>query len=163
MPYSLQTAIQASIAGQVLEMIYLQKIREDASAAYSCGAYGSASLADDGFHVVQMIGYCPMKPEKKDIALKIMTDEANNLTKACDAEKLNKIKTLMLKQIDDRAKTNNFWSDVIYRYDKMNVDTYTDYKKTVEAQTPATIMAFMKQFLSTGNKVSVIMLPDTAK
>ena len=163
MPYSLQTAIQASIAGQVLEMVYLQKIREDASAAYSCGAYGSASLADDGFHVVQMIGYCPMKPEKKDIALKIMTDEANNLTKACDAEKLNKIKTLMLKQIDDRAKTNNFWSDVIYRYDKMNVDTYTDYKKTVEAQTPATIMAFMKQFLSTGNKVSVIMLPDTAK
>lgn len=163
MPFSLPTYIQASIAGQVLEMIYLQKIREDASAAYSCGAYGSASLDDDGYHVIQMLGFCPMKPEKKDIALKIMTDEANNLAKSCDAEKLAKVKTLMLKQIDDRAKTNSYWSNIIEYFDRMHMDLYTDYKKVVEAQTPATISAFMKQFLATGNKVTVVMLPETNK
>ncbi len=163
MPFSLPTYIQASMAGQVLEMIYLQKIREDASAAYSCGAYGAATLEDDGYHVVQMLGVCPMKPEKKDIALKIMTDEANNLAKSCDAEKLAKVKTLMLKQIDDRAKTNSYWSNIIEYFDRMHVDLYTDYKKVVEAQTPATISAFMKQFLATGNKVTVVMLPETNK
>jgi hypothetical protein len=49
----------------------------------------------------------------------------------------------MLKQIDDRAKTNGFWDGVIYEYDKLGVDTYSDYKKLVEAQTPQSVSAFM--------------------
>lgn len=75
------------------------------------GAYGYASAADDGYKIYQLIGVCPMKPEKRDVALKIMTDEANKLATTCDAEMLNKVKALMLKQIDDRAKTNGFGTE----------------------------------------------------
>ena len=158
-PYTLEKSIQMDMACQVLGMIYLRKIREDASAAYSCGAYGGASLADDGYKIYQMIGVCPMKPEKKDIALKIMTEEANKLSTTCDAEMLTKVKAVMLKQADDRAKTNAFWSSTIYDDYKLGIDTYTNYKKLVEAQTPQNITAFMKEFLTHGSKVTVVMLP----
>ena len=106
-----------------------------------------------------MIGVCPMKPEKKDIALKIMTEEANKLSTTCDAEMLAKVKAVMLKQADDRAKTNAFWSSTIYDDYKLGIDTYTNYKKLVEAQTPQNITAFMKEFLTHGSKVTVVMLP----
>ena len=158
-PYTLEKSIQMDMAGQVLAMIYLKKIREDASAAYSCSAYAGASIADDGYKVYQMVGACPMKPEKKDIALKIMTEEANKLSTACDAEMLAKVKAVMLKQADDRAKTNIFWSSTIYDDYKLGIDTYTNYKKLVEAQTPQNITNFMKEFLTNGNKVTVVMLP----
>lgn len=162
-PYSLEQNIQASMAGQILSMVYLKEIREEASAAYSCGAYGAAALSDDGWHVVQLVGVCPMKPEKKDVALKIMDDAAKNLAVKCDAEMLDKVKTLMLKQHDTALKTNGYWLGTIDSYITTGVDNHTDYVKTINAQTPETISAFMKNFLANGNTVKVVMLPEAQK
>lgn len=160
MPYSADKAIKADVAGQVLAMIYLQKIREDAGAAYSCGAQGELSIEDDGYHLGQILAYCPMKPEKKELALQIIDEEAQKLATTCDNVMLDKVKTLMLKQIDDRAKTNGFWNSLIANHYRMNLDDYTEYKSIVESLTPETISAFVKEFLAGANKVSVVMLPQ---
>jgi zinc protease len=162
MPYTLENSIKADMAGQVLNMVYLKKIREDASAAYSCGAQGNASI-DDDYHTVRILAYCPMKPEKKEIALIIMHAEVPALAKTCDASMLTKVKEYMLKQIDDDMKTNNYWSDVVYTFRKYGIDTNTDYKKIVSAQTPETISAFMKEFLKANNYITVTMLPAEEK
>ena len=42
MPYTLDNIVKLDAVGQVLSMIYLKTIREDESAAYSCGAAGPA-------------------------------------------------------------------------------------------------------------------------
>jgi zinc protease len=160
LPFTLEGDIQADMAGQVLSMVYLKQIREEASAAYTCGAYASSSVDDDGSHSYTLIGVCPMKPEKWDIALKIMSEEAVKMGTACDAEMLNKVKAAMLKNADDRVKTNTYWNNIIGTYERVGLDNHTDYKRLVEAQTPQSVSAFMKKFLETGNKVSVIMLPQ---
>ncbi|MBM6992323.1 MAG: insulinase family protein [Prevotella sp.] len=159
-PYSLENSIKTDVTGQILSMIYLKKIREEASAAYSCGAQGAMSVADDGYHIGQIISYCPMKPEKKDIALQIINDEAQKLGTTCDAEMLDKVQKLLLKQIDDNAKTNGFWSNLVLNNYMMNNDNYTNYKSIVEDLTPAAISAFAKEYLAGANKVSVVMLPQ---
>ena len=159
MPYSVETTVKADIAGQVLAMIYLKKIREDASAAYSCGAQGAANISDH-YHIVQLFGYCPMKPEKKDIALEIMNKEVPELANNIDATMVEKAKKLMLKQADDSEKTNGYWMGVINKYHKYGIDSHTDYKKIIEAQTPQTIAAFMAEFLKNKNHISVVMLPE---
>ncbi len=160
MPYSLENSIKASVAGQILEMVYLKEIREEASAAYTVSGQGSMSLSDDGYHIGQLLAYCPMKPEKKDVALQIINDEAQKLATSCDKEMLEKVQKLMLKQIDDRAKTNNFWLGLVLNNYMMNTDDYTDYKSIVESLTPATISSFAKEFLAGANQVSVVMLPQ---
>lgn len=160
MPYSLEGSIKADVAGQVLSMVYLKKIREEASAAYSCGAQASMSTADDGFHLAQIVAFCPMKPEMKDEALRIMDEELHNLAKTCDAEMLAKIKELMLKQIDDNEKTNGFWSGLIMNNYMMGLDSYTNYRAIVQGLTPEAISQFVKEFLKDSNKVSVVMLPQ---
>lgn len=159
-PYTLEKSIQMDMAGQVLSMVYLNKIREEAGAAYSCGAQGALAVSTDGVNTTQMVGFCPMKPEKKDLALSIMNSAVKELAESCDAEMLEKVKTLMLKQADDRAKTNGYWGNIIYAYEHTGNDNHTDYKRLVEAQTPANISAMVKQLLSVANKVSVVILPE---
>jgi zinc protease len=159
MDYSLQNVIRTSMVGQILTMIYTEKIREEASAAYSVVAQ-SGIQRDDFRTLTQLLVYCPMKPEKGDIATKIMKEEVENLAKSVDLEKLNKVKEYMLKDVDDQAKTNNYWLRQINRLRLYGVDTHTDYKATVQAQTPESIAAFMQEFLKPGNRAEVIMLPE---
>ena len=160
MAYTTERSVQADIAGQILTMEMLKTIREDSSAAYSCGAQGSAEIGYDNHRMVSILAYCPMKPEKADVALRIMNAEVPELAQKVDADKLDKVKKLMLKQADDNAKSNSYWMAIIDQYVEFGVDDYTDYKKIVEAQTPETIQNFMKEFLKSGDRIEVAMLPE---
>ncbi len=158
MNYSLENVIRASMAGQILTMLYTEKIREEASAAYSVMA--QADLERDDYRTTgQVFVYCPMKPEKGDIATKIMEEEVQNLAKTVDAEKLAKVKEYMLKAVDDEAKTNRYWIRRIDSWRQWGIDLHTDFKKTVEAQTPADVAAFVKELLKSGDMAEVIMMP----
>jgi zinc protease len=157
-PYNLENSVKASIAGQILSMEYLKKIREDASAAYTVGA--SASMSRDDFEKNATIYvYCPMKPEKADVALQIMRDEVSNMAKTCDADKLVKVKEYLLKNHGDQLKQNSYWLGQINSWRKWGMDFHTDYEKVVNAQTPESIAAFVKEVLKAGNNAEVIMMP----
>ena len=101
-----------------------------------------------------------MKPEKKDVALRLMREEAKNLTVSIDGDMLAKVKEYMLKQADEDAKTNSHWANVLTNYYIDKVDIHTDYKKIVESLTPAKISSFVKKVMDEGNHIEVIMLPE---
>ena len=158
LPYNLENSVKASIAGQILSMEYLKKIREDASAAYTVGA--SASISRDDFETSSTVYvYCPMKPEKADVALQIMRDEVEAMTKGCDADKLAKVKEYMLKNHADQLKQNSYWLGQINTWRKFGLDFHTDYEKVVNAQTPESIAAFIKEVLKANNRAEVVMMP----
>lgn len=159
LPYTLENSIKVDMIGQILSMIYLKKIREDASAAYSCGAMGQASF-DPDYTMFMILAYCPMKPEMKDVALKIMSEEVPALVNDIDEDKLTKVKEYMIKNIDDERKVNGYWSGVINTWDRYGIDEDTDYKAIVEAQTADSLKAFMKEFLAKHSKITVCMLPE---
>lgn len=158
MPYTLENSIKADMAGQILSMEYLKKIREDTSAAYTVGSQGDVSR-DDFKTTAQLFAYCPMKPEKSDIAIKIMRDEVEAMTKTCDADKLQKVKEYMLKNHGDLLKENGYWLNCINEWRRYGIDLHTDYEKIVNAQTPESICAFMAELLKAGNRAEVVMLP----
>ncbi len=160
MPYTLENKVKIDAVGQLLSMIYLKTIREDESAAYSCGAYGGFNLSSHK-PIVQLQAYCPMNPDKKDIAIRLLHEGIANTAKAVDADQLKKVKEYMLKQIDVDAKTNNYWINTICDYKDYGLDMYTDYKKTVEALTTDSVRDFLNKILKSGNQVEVIMLPET--
>lgn len=162
-PYTTENSILASAAGQVLSKIYLQKIREDAGAAYSAGAAGSAQMIGDRTFVT-VLGHCPMKPEMADEALKIMREEIVNISKSIDEGTLGEIKALMLKEAEAADKENSHWLSVYNMYVSRGIDTQTDYKSIINSLTPAKVSNFVKNvILKAGNNVEVIMLPETDK
>jgi zinc protease len=158
MPYTLENCIKADMAGQILSMEYLKKIREDASAAYTVGSQGDVSR-DDFKTTAQVFVYCPMKPEKSDVAITIMRDEVEAMAKTCDADKLQKVKEYMLKNHGDLLKENGYWLNCINEWRRYGIDLHTDYEKLVSAQTPESICAFMAELLKAGNRAEVVMLP----
>jgi zinc protease len=159
MPYTLENSVKLDAVGQILSMIYLKTIREDESAAYSCGAAGNFNL---GTHQPKatLQGYCPMNPDKQEIAIRLLHEGIAKMQKAIDADQLAKTKEYMLKQIDVDAKKNNFWINTITAYKEYGVDFFTDYKKTVESLTTDNIRDFLNKLLKSGNHTEVIMLPE---
>ena len=100
-----------------------------------------------------------MKPEKADIALQIMRDEVQAISKGCDPDKLAKVKEYMLKNHADQLKQNSYWMTTIDMWRYKGVDFHKDYEKLVNAQTPESIAAFVKEVLKAGNRAEVIMMP----
>ncbi len=58
----------------------------------------------------------------------------------------------MLKDAELSAKTNGYWMGILDDYIWSGVDFHTNYKKTVEAITPAKLAAHLKQILAEKKK-----------
>ena len=159
-PYTLDNIVKIDATGQVLSMVYLKTIREDESAAYSCGAGGSFSLR--GTKPMMMLqAYCPMNPDKSETALRLISQGINDAAKGINAEQLRKVKDYMLKQVDIEAKTNSYWMNVIDTWRTYGLDLHHDYKKTVEAMTTESLSRFVRDtVLGSGNHLRVTMLPE---
>ena len=159
-PYSLENSLLANVAGQLLEKVYLQKIREDAGAAYSPDAGGSVSMVGDKVYT-SLVGVVDPTPEKTDMALNIMREEVVKLGQSVDAASLDDIKAAMLKNHDTAVKENGYWVNVLSMYVGRGVDNYTDYKTVLNNITPAKVSAFVRDVvLKAGNSVEVVMLPE---
>ena len=158
--YTLENAIKMDAIGQILSMVYLKTIREDESAAYSCGAAGQIDLNSPNPKLMA-IAQCPMNPDKRDIAVRLLHEGMANAAKQIDPDQLQKVKDYMLKQIDIDAKTNSYWVGAMDKMRTYGVDVYHDYKKIVESLTPESLSKFVREkLLSSGNHVEVIMLPE---
>ena len=160
MPYTLDNIVKLDAVGQVLSMIYLKTIREDESAAYSCGAAGHFNTGTNQPKAL-LQAYCPMNPDKSELAVRLLHEGIQNMAKQVDADQLQKVKDYMLKQADIDAKQNSYWINTITTFKEYGLDVYTDYKKTVEALTVDNVRDFLNQLLKSGNHVEVIMTPET--
>ena len=159
MPWTLEGSIQANMAGQILRMVYTKEIREEASAAYSVGAQGSFGRDDDQ-QTAQLVAVCPMQPEKRETALKLLREAVDDFGAKCTQERLDKVKEVMLKRADDAVKQNSYWNNVMQDWHQYGTDSHTEYKALIEAQTPEKVAAFVRQLVSAGNHATVMMLPE---
>ena len=159
MPFTVENEVKADLLGKLLDKIYLQKIREDAGAAYSTSAYGWNSLnGDNPFTAIS--ARCPVKPEFTDLALKIMNEEIVNACTTIDGAALEDFKEMLLKDYQTSIKENWYWMNILQWYVERGMDKHTSYEQIVKAQTPESIAAFARELLSAGNKVEVVMTPE---
>jgi zinc protease len=158
-PYTLENVIRSEVAGQVLQMVYLKEIREEASAAYTVMAQAGIGRDDFGTEA-SILAYCPMKPEKADVAQTIMRRAVTDMAAGkCDADMLAKVKEYMLKEHADQLKTNGYWAGQIKTWRQWGLDMHTDYEKTVQAVTAGQVCQFVADVLKAGNDAEVVMLP----
>ena len=160
-PYTMENDIKADIAGQVLETLLLKKVREDEGAAYSPNGYASMAMMGSK-PLLQALAAISMKPEKKDIVLKIMRESLTEIANGqVEADALMRIKEKMIKDYDTNAKSNGHWLSVLRNYMNYNLDFQNGYKETLDKVTAADVSAFVKNvILKENNRIEVIMLPE---
>ena len=159
LPHTLENEVKAEMLGQCLGRIYLQKIREDAGAAYSTDAMGQTGMAGDKPQTL-ILAVCPVNPEFEEMALNIMNEEMKTACTTIDATALTEAAEQMLKDYATNAKENWFWMSAIQDYLTHGYDGVTGYEQIVKAQTPATIAEFARQLTSAGNRIEIVMGPE---
>ena len=159
MPYNLENSVKIDALGQVLSQIYLATIREEESAAYTCGAYGAFDNGGTDSYA-RLIAVTQGNPEKNARAVELLLQGAKKSAEKFDADILTKVKAYMLKQADDDAKNNGHWVNILTTWKYRGLDMQTDYKKVVESLTPETMQQFLNQIIAAGNHTEVIMMPE---
>ena len=162
--YTQKTAILADISARLLEMKYLRSIREELSAAYSTGASCGLIFDYDGKLALTINGTAQLNPDKVDAAVPCFFKGMEETIAAPDANDLQKVKEILLKQAGVDEKTNSYWMQVLSMYDLRKVDTHTNYREMVKSVTAQQISDFLKNVvLKSGNHFEVIMKAEKNK
>ncbi len=159
LPYTLENIVKMDAAGQLLSQIYLATIREEESAAYTCGAVGGFDLSGTDA-MARLIAVSQGNPEKNARAVELLYKGIRDNAQKLDADALQKVKAYMLKQADEDAKNNAKWINIITTWKDYGLDTYTNYKKTVEALTPQSMQQFLQTMLNSGSQIECVMMPE---
>ena len=159
LPNSLENDVKTEILGEVLSRVYLQKIREDAGAAYSTQAMGQTGISGDKPQTL-VFAICPVNPEFEEMALKIMNEEMVNACNTIDPTALKEAQENMLKDYATYMKENWFWLSAIQEYLVHGTDGITGYEEIVKAQTPESIAEFARKLYSAGNKIEIVLGPE---
>ena len=162
--YTQKTAVLADVSARLLEMKYLRSIREELSAAYSTGASCGLIFDYDGKLALTINGTAQLNPDKVDAAVPCFFKGMEETIAAPDANDLQKVKEILLKQAGVDEKTNSYWMQVLSMYDLRKVDTHTNYREMVKSVTAQQISDFLKNVvLKSGNHFEVIMKAEKSK
>ncbi|WP_321332794.1 insulinase family protein [uncultured Bacteroides sp.] len=155
--YNLKNNILISIASQILDLVYTEKIREEEGGTYGVNVMGGLQkYPQEKFNLQIMFDTDPVK---KDKLTKIIFNEVDNLVKVGPSEtNLNKVKEFMLKKHKENMKENSYWLGNIDECLFTGVDMAKDYESIVNSITTKEIQAFAASMFNQKNEVEVTMI-----
>lgn len=160
MKRTLKNDILMASLNYVLDMTYTKTIREDEGGTYGVGVM--AELSDRPKEQFILLINFDTEYAKSlkliDLAIKGLNDIAEN---GVSEEYISKTKESLLKAFPEKQIRNNYWLDVMYKYFGRNYDVNTEYINTVNKYVnSANIQNMVKEILSQGNMIKVVMNPE---
>lgn len=154
-----KTEMSLSALKQVLDIVYVQTVREEEGGTYGVGTRMQINRIPEGQTLLQMM--FDTDPEKVTKLTPIIDRELQKIADngPQDAD-FQKVKEYMAKQFEQDVKTNEYWNNALSVYLFYNEDNYSDYMTTLNALSKDDIQAIAKQLLSQDNRLEVIMNPE---
>lgn len=160
MPFTVQNRTVMSAIGSILNIRYLESIREKEGGSYGVGVRGG--LSNTPVNEASLMMQFDTDPEKQAKLMGIIHSEVNEiLKKGPRADDLQKVKENLLKKYTEDVENNNWWQASVVRYYQDKIDLLKDYKASVEALTPELIQKTLKTLVDQGNVMEVVMKPAT--
>lgn len=159
MPYTLANDLNMEVIGRILNMRYLESIREREGGTYGVGVAGYLNRRPVPTAILLM--QFDTDPEKEARLMEIIYEEVNTII--ADGPlmaDLQKAKESMLKDFEENKEKNSFWSEtVLNEYYRYGINYLTDYPAAVENVTSETIQQTLKTLVEAGNVFEVVMAP----
>lgn len=157
-PYSRANSVAASALNYILDMVYVETLREEEGGTY--GASVSVSLQRRPKEVGVVEIYFDTNPSSADklreIALEGIRKIAEN---GPSEEQFSKTVKNLEKNIPERKITNSYWMSALTNWVEFGEDMVEEYEAAVKALTPADIQALASTFVNDSNKVELVMRP----
>lgn len=156
--YSADNRLLGAAMRHILELRYIERIREDEGGAYSVRvSMNLDKLPVPGFRFVVTFETDPLKADK---LIDIVHSEVKKLISQGPADiDLQKFKEYALKQRPEEMKENSWWSSILQEYYVNNLDYLTGYETKVKAIQGKAVQDFAKKAFVQDNVVEVIMRP----
>ena len=161
MPYNINTSTILGAIGDILDMRYMESIREKEGGSYGVGVRGSVvnTPKEKAFLFMQF----DTDPEKQEKLMGIIHAELQEIIKnGPRSEDLSKVKENLAKQYKQDLEQNDWWMGALKDYYQDKINYRTDYNAAVEALTSESIQKTVKSIVDQGNVIEVVMKP-TAK
>lgn len=158
LPFTLENRITLTMLKQILDLVYMEKVREDEGGTY--GVQTSAQIANfpEGQTILQT--YFDTDPAKQVQMNTIVHNELKRITETGPRpEDFSKTRENMLKRHAESLQENSYWLNTLDTYYDKKRDDHTTYESTLNAVTPAKVQALAKALLKQGNTVEVVMEP----
>lgn len=158
MPYTEENRLTASIFKQILDLVYMEKIREKESATYNISTSVHISLFPKGETTLQI--YFDTEPSLKEKLTGIVKDELKEIvTNGPRETDFTKTRDNMLKRHEESLQENGYWLGVLDDYYFRGFDKYSRYEDLLKEMTPQKVQDFAKQLMEQGNHIEVVMEP----
>jgi len=156
--YSADDRILGAALRHVLELRYIESIREDEGGAYNIRV--QYSLNKFPVPCFNMIVFFETDPVKADKLIGIVYKEIKKMVENGPSEvDLQKSKEYFLKQRQEDMKENNWWISRMDDYYFYKLDFLTGYDDTVNALNVQSVHDYARKVLTQGNIVQVVMRP----
>lgn len=162
MPYNLKNVVTTLLLSQILDLVYMQKVRENESASYV--VYNGVNVSDfpEGRSFIQI--YFDTNPKRKDEILRIVKSELERIAEEGPPSQDFEIarRTILKGRVEMLAK-NDYWLSIIDTYYYRHFDGHTEYEHILNNLTTKDVQSFAKQLLDQGNEIEVVMTfnPET--
>jgi len=153
-----KTQVSLSFLKQILDIVYVRTIREEAGGTYGVSTGASISRIPDGQTTLQMS--FDTDHERVATISPIVDREVKKIADNGPEEAdFQKVKEYMLKKFQEDEKQNGYWVSTLNNMYFYGEDTHSGYQAILNALTPADIKAVTKALLSQNNFIEVIMNP----
>jgi zinc protease len=151
-----------SMLSQIMNMVYIETIREKEGASYGVSAMGQMNCYPKPEANFQI--YFDTDPAKREKMEQIVMSELQKVgQEGPNPEHLAKVKEFMLKKHLENVKENGYWLNLLNEYYFSNIDMNTNYEKLVNEITAEDVKNFTKALLDQGNIIEVTMTAEGTK
>jgi zinc protease len=156
--FSADDRVLSGALRHVLELRYIDKIREDEGGAYSIRVqYNVNKFPVPGFNLIVSFETDPVKADK---LIAIVYSEIKKMVDNGPSDvDLQKAKEYFLKQRPEDVKENGWWLSRMDDFYFYGIDFLTGYEAKVNALTVNSVHDYAKKVLTQGNVVQVMMRP----
>ena len=160
MEYNNRNELLMDAIGQLLRIVYTEKVREDKGGTYSVQASGNLQHHPNDEALLRIA--FQTDPQKYNDLIPIVYKElAKMATEGPSQQDLDKVKAYELKVYNQVLRMNNYWEYVLYTDLYNGIDVDTDFRYIVENMTCDDIRTTLRNLLNQNNCIEVTMTQPT--
>ena len=158
-PFSPKSDLELDFLKRCLSIAYTDSIREEKGGTYGVSVDFELNR-DEKPSAVLKISY-NADPSRYEELNPIIYQQLKNIAdKGPMASSMDKVKQYLVKQYEQAAITNDYWSYIIWHELDDDADFDIDYCKMVNEMTPADIQRMARQILAAHRCIEVTMLSE---
>ncbi|MDD2280450.1 MAG: insulinase family protein [Bacteroidales bacterium] len=155
-PYTLENVILASMTKQVFDMVFTRTIREEEGGTYGVGVAMNMTYFPQEYFTF-MFGFDTDVALKERLLKRAHLEINNVIEKGVSPADFSKIIEYMQKTNTQNLRENSYWLGAISNRYLIGKDMHTEMDAILKSLTKEKLQKFIKETLSQGNQVEVIM------